>query len=260
MTNAKEMLFKLETLALDAGAAIMRVYGEDFVAEYKDDYSPVTEADTIAEKIITAGLSSLTPEIPVVAEEAFSAGHSPDISGGRFWLVDPLDGTHEFVEKNGEFTVNIALIEEGHPICGVVHAPALNQTYTGHIETGAHCRDGKEKQRKIRIRPVPQNGVSVITSRRHGDPTKIKKLLKGRTIKEIQNAGSSLKFCIVASGDADIYPRLGRTMEWDTAAGQAVLEAAGGRVSTLDGKPFRYAKVGYENPHFIAWGGFDNQN
>ena len=168
MTNAKEMLFKLETLALDAGAAIMRVYGEDFVAEYKDDYSPVTEADTIAEKIIIAGLSSLTPEIPVVAEEAFSAGHSPDISGGRFWLVDPLDGTHEFVEKNGEFTVNIALIEEGQPICGVVHAPALNQTYTGHIETGAHCRDGKENQRKIRIRSVPQNGVSVITSRRQG--------------------------------------------------------------------------------------------
>ena len=260
MTKAEEMLFKLEALASDAGIAIMRIYGEDFVTNYKDDYSPVTKADTIAEEIIISGLSRLTPETPVVAEEAFSAGHSPDISGGRFWLVDPLDGTHEFVEKNGEFTVNIALIENGRPVCGVVHAPALDQTYAGHIETGAHCRNGNENHRSIRIRPAPQNGVTVIASRRHGDPKKIKKLLEGRSISKIQNAGSSLKFCIVASGEADIYPRFGRTMEWDTAAGQAVLEAAGGRVSTMDGKPFRYAKTGYENPHFIAWGGLENPN
>ena len=151
MTTAEKLLSELEALAIDAGNAIMRIYGEDFVAEYKDDYSPVTEADTAAEEIIIAGLSRLTPDIPVVAEEAFAAGHSPDISGGRFWLVDPLDGTHEFVEKNGEFTVNIALIEDGRPICGVVHAPALGQTYTGHIEKGAYCRDAKTDLRDIRM-------------------------------------------------------------------------------------------------------------
>lgn len=260
MTTAEKLLSELEALAIDAGNAIMRIYGEDFVAEYKDDYSPVTEADTAAEEIIIAGLSRLMPDIPVVAEEAFAAGHSPDISGGRFWLVDPLDGTHEFVEKNGEFTVNIALIEDGRPICGVVHAPALGQTYTGHIETGAYCRDAKTELRDIRIRPAPRDGVTVVASRRHGDPRKIEKLLEGRRVGETRNAGSSLKFCIVAMGDADIYPRFGRTMEWDTAAGQAVLEAAGGRVTTLDGKPFRYAKAGYENPHFIAWGGLDGPN
>ncbi|MEC9183661.1 MAG: 3'(2'),5'-bisphosphate nucleotidase CysQ, partial [Pseudomonadota bacterium] len=232
MTTAKKLLTELEALAIDAGNAIMRIYAEDFVAEYKDDYSPVTEADTAAEEIIIAGLSRLTPDIPVVAEEAFAAGHSPDISGGRFWLVDPLDGTHEFVEKNGEFTVNIALIEDGRPICGVVHAPALGQTYTGHIETGAYCRDAKTDLRDIRIRPAPRDGVTVVASPRHGDPKKNEKHLEGRRVGETRNAGSSLKFCIVAIGDADIYPRFGRTMEWDTAAGQAVLEAAGGRVTT----------------------------
>ena len=253
------MINEIRRIAAEAGDAIMKTYDGPAQVETKEDDSPLTQADRAAHECIVAALTALTPDIPVLSEESEGISTEKRMSWNRFWLVDPLDGTHEFVEKNGEFTVNIALIEEGQPICGVVHAPALNQTYTGHIETGAHCRDGKEKQRKIRIRPVPQNGVSVITSRRHGDPTKIKKLLKGRTIKEIQNAGSSLKFCIVASGDADIYPRFGRTMEWDTAAGQAVLEAAGGRVSTLDGKPFRYAKAGYENPHFIAWGGFNNQ-
>ena len=158
MTTAEKLLTELEALAIDAGNAIMRADAEDFVAEYKDDYSPVTEADTAAEEIIIAA-PRLTPDIPVVAEEAFAAGHSPDISGGRFWLVDPLDGTHEFVEKNGEFTVNIALIEDGRPICGVVHAPALGQTYTGHIETGAYCRDAKTDLRDIRIRPSPRDGA-----------------------------------------------------------------------------------------------------
>ncbi|MEC8372720.1 MAG: 3'(2'),5'-bisphosphate nucleotidase CysQ, partial [Pseudomonadota bacterium] len=192
MTTAEKLLTELEALAVDAGNAIMRIYAEDFVAEYKDDYSPVTEADTAAEEIIIAGLSRLTPDIPVVAEEAFAAGHSPDISGGRFWLVDPLDGTHEFVEKNGEFTVNIALIEDGRPICGVVHAPALGQTYTGHIETGAYCRDAKTDSRDIRIRPAPRDGVTVVATRRHGDPKKIEKHLEGRRVGATRNAGSSL--------------------------------------------------------------------
>jgi 3'(2'), 5'-bisphosphate nucleotidase len=257
MTAPIDMLPRLEELALKAGVAIMKIYAEDFVAEYKDDHSPVTEADTAAEKIIIAGLKTISPDIPIVAEEAFAAGHSPDISGGEFWLVDPLDGTQEFVRKNGEFTVNIALIEDGQAICGVVYAPALGKIYAGVGGEGAHSREEGSASREICIRPAPDEGVTVVASRRHGDPKEIEKLLEGRSVVETRNAGSSLKFCIVAEGGADIYPRFGRTMEWDTAAGQAVLEAAGGRVTTLDGAPFRYAKEGYENPNFIAWGGLD---
>ena len=258
MTDPIDMLPLLEELALEAGVAIMKIYAEDFVAEYKDDQSPVTEADTAAENIIIAGLKTISTDIPIVAEETFAAGHSPDISGGKFWLVDPLDGTQEFVRKNGEFTVNIALIEDGQAICGVVYAPALRKIYAGVVGKGAHSREEGSASRDIHIRPTPDEGVTVVASRRHGDPTEIEKLLEGRSIIKIHNAGSSLKFCIIAEGGADIYPRFGRTMEWDTAAGQAVLEAAGGRVTTLDGAPFRYAKEGYENPNFIAWGGLDN--
>ena len=254
MNVNEEMLSCLEALAIDAGKAIMEIYAEDFTPEYKDDYSPVTEADTAAETLIVAGLEVLAPKIPVVAEEAFSAGHSPDISGGRFWLVDPLDGTHEFIDKNGEFTVNIALISDGQPICGVVHAPALDKTYAGIVGQGARRSKNGANVGRINVRTAPETGVLVVASRRHGDPKKIGKLLQGRRVGEIRNAGSSLKFCLVAEGAADLYPRFGRTMEWDTAAGQAVLEAAGGRVTTLDGDPFRYAKSGFENPHFIAWG------
>ena len=254
MKTLEEMLPRLEALAIEAGVAIMRIYAQDFEPEYKDDYSPVTEADTAAEDIIIAGLQEIAPDTPIVAEEAFSAGHSPDISGGRFWLVDPLDGTREFVDRNDEFTVNIALIEDGKPVCGVVHAPALGTTYSGIVGDGAHIRRDGAASQKISVRPVPEEGVTVVASRRHGDPKKIAELLEGRSVQETRNAGSSLKFCLVAAGDADLYPRFGRTMEWDTAAGQAVLEAAGGRVTRLDGAPFRYAKDGYENPNFIAWG------
>lgn len=260
MTASEELLTQLENLATEAGEAIMKIYAEDFVAEYKDDYSPVTEADTAAEEIIIAGLQKITPDIPVVAEESFAAGHSPDISKGRFWLVDPLDGTQEFVRKNGEFTVNIALVESGISVCGVVYAPALGKMYAGIVGQGARSREEGAKHQDIRIRVAPSEGVTVVASRRHGDPSKIEELLEGRSVGETRNAGSSLKFCLVAEGEADIYPRFGRTMEWDTAAGQAVLEAAGGRVTTLDGKPFRYAKDGYENPNFIAWGGLESPN
>ena len=249
-----EMIFRLETLAIEAGEAIMNIYAEDFIPTYKDDYSPVTEADTLAERMIVAGLAEMTPDVPVVAEEAFAAGHSPDISGGRFWLVDPLDGTHEFIDKNDEFTVNIALIDKQRPIFGTVHAPALDKTYSGIVGTGARIRVDGAAYSEIKVRPVPEAGVVVVASRRHGDPRKIKNLLEGRQVSETKNAGSSLKFCLVAEGEADVYPRFGRTMEWDTAAGQAVLEAAGGRVTALDGTPLLYAKKGFENPHFIARG------
>ncbi|PPR60646.1 MAG: 3'(2'),5'-bisphosphate nucleotidase CysQ [Alphaproteobacteria bacterium MarineAlpha4_Bin2] len=255
MNVDNEMLSRIETLAIEAGETIMKIYDEEFTPKYKTDYSPVTEADTEAERIIISGLAKILPTVPVVAEEAFAAGHSPKISGGRFWLVDPLDGTHEFIDKNGEFTVNIALVENQRPICGVVHAPALDKTYTGIVGMSACIRTGGSAHNKIEVRPPPEAGVIVVASRRHGDPKRIEKLLEGRHVSETRYAGSSLKFCLVAEGEADLYPRFGRTMEWDTAAGQAVLEAAGGRVTKLDGAPFIYAKAGFENPHFIAWGG-----
>ena len=160
----------------------------------------------------------------------------------------------EFIDKNGEFTVNIALISDGRPVCGVVHAPALEKTYAGIVGEGARPSNNGTDARQITVRTAPATGVIVVASRRHGDPKKIEKLLQGRRVVETRNAGSSLKFCLVAEGDADLYPRFGRTMEWDTAAGQAVLEAAGGQVTTLDHEPFHYAKPGFENPHFIAWG------
>ena len=253
--TGNNLLSNLCGLARDAGAAIMKIYATEFVAEYKDDRSPVTEADTAAEKIILAGLRDFTPNIPIVAEESYAAGDVPDVSGGSFWLVDPLDGTREFLDRNGEFTVNIALIENGEPVCGVVFAPALETLYCGRVGEGAWVEVTDQVQTEIRVRSAPTADLVVVASRRHGDPEKIAKFLEGRRIGETRNAGSSLKFCLIAAGEADIYPRFGRTMEWDTAAGQAVLESAGGRVVTLAGEPFRHGKPDYENPHFIAWGG-----
>ena len=254
------MLPHIEELALKAGMAIMKIYEKEITPKYKNDFSPVTEADVIAENIIIAGLKTIAPEVPIIAEESFSSGHSPNINKNHFWLVDPLDGTHEFVEKNDEFTVNIGLIEDKRPICGVVHAPVLQKTYSGIVGVGAHYRFKAGQPKQINIRPAPKDGVTIVSSRRHGDKMRIETLLEGRRIKKMTTMGSSLKFCIVAEGNADLYPRFGRTMEWDTAAGQAVLEAAGGRVTTLNVAPFRYAKFGFENPHFIAWGGITDPN
>ena len=195
MNVDNEMLSRIETLAIEAGETIMEIYAEDFTPEYKDDYSPVTEADTKAEQIIISGLAEITPHVPVVAEEAFSAGHSPNISGGKFWLVDPLDGTHEFIDRNGEFTVNIALIENQRPICGVVHAPALDKTYAGIVGMRARIHTDQSAHSEIKVRPAPEAGVTVVASRRHGDPKRIEELLEGRRISETRNAGSSLKQC-----------------------------------------------------------------
>jgi 3'(2'), 5'-bisphosphate nucleotidase len=254
--DPKALLFNVIMVAEQAGAAIMKIYETDFEAREKQDGSPVTDADEEAEAIILPHLSRITPSIPVVAEEAASAGNIPEVGDGPFWLVDPLDGTKEFLNKNGEFTVNIALIIDHKPALGVVYAPALKTLYAGVVGAGARCRIGTEQPFEITVRPPPEAGVSVIASRRHGDPDEISAYLKGRTIADITNAGSSLKFCKLAAGEADIYPRFGRTMEWDTAAGHAVLEAAGGMVTQTDGTPFTYAKNAiFENPHFVAWGG-----
>lgn len=248
------LLDALAPLARAAGEAIMAVYATDFDVERKDDASPVTEADAIAERIILAGLATLTPDVPVVAEEAVSAGHMPAI-GERFWLVDPLDGTREFVKRNGEFTVNIALVEHGRPVLGVVLAPTQGRMYSGAVGLGAHVEDA-DGRRPIHCRVPPAAGLTVVTSRSHGNAETLRRLLGTRRVAERLHVGSSLKLCLVAEGRADAYPRLGRTMEWDIAAGHAVLAAAGGQVLRADdGQPLAYGKPGMDNPHFVAWGG-----
>ena len=246
------LLERLVPLVREAGALVMRVYATDFAVEIKDDESPVTVADRCAEKVIVEGLVGLAPDIPVVGEEAASAGHVPDVSN-RFWLVDPIDGTKEFISRNGEFTVNVALVDHGVPVLGLVLAPALGRLYAGAAGVGAWTED-RAGRRQIAVRRVPDAGLTVVGSRHHGDDSAVAAFLAGRRVAEQRTVGSSLKLCLVAEGAADVYPRFGRTMEWDTAAGDAILRAAGGATRTLDGALLRYGKPGFENPDFAAWG------
>jgi 3'(2'), 5'-bisphosphate nucleotidase len=244
------LLDAVAAIARRAGAVIMEVYETDFAVRGKADASPVTAADERAEALIVPALQALAPEVPVVAEEAVAAGACPQV-GEWFWLVDPLDGTKEFIGRNGEFTVNVALVRRGEPVLGVVLAPALGRLFAGVVGQGAWVEDAGGR-RPIRCRPVPDAGLTVVASRSHGDAAALDAYLAGRKVAALANAGSSLKLCLVAAGEADLYPRLGRTMEWDIAAGHAVLAAAGGRVMTLGGEPLRYGKPGFENPHFAA--------
>lgn len=251
--DAPELLKALTPLIRDAGQVIMDIYATDFDVTKKGDESPVTQADQRAEDVILAGLARVAPGIPVVAEEAVAAGNIPDVKD-LFFLVDPLDGTKEFISRNGEFTVNIALVQNGTPVLGLVYAPAINRLFTGAAGLGAWLEDASG-QRSISVRPVPEDGLTVVASRSHGDETALDAFLAGRKVASRTNAGSSLKLCLVAAGEADVYPRLGRTMEWDIAAGDAVLRAAGGKVTVVaDGSPLRYGKPGFDNPHFAAWG------
>jgi 3'(2'), 5'-bisphosphate nucleotidase len=252
--NAERLLPEVVKLAEEAAAVILDHYRDDAAVRLKADASPVTAADEAAEAVILAGLASLTPGIPVIAEETVAAGRIPTLHNGPFWLVDPLDGTKEFISKNGEFTVNIALIEGSEPVLGVVLAPALGKVWWGARGHGAMALDGEPgaAPRRIAVRPKPSRPVAV-ASRSHADP-QTEAFLDEAGVAERISAGSSLKFCLVAEGKADLYPRFGRTMEWDTAAGHAVLSAAGGRVTTRDGAPFIYRKPGFENPGFIARG------
>lgn len=249
----RELLERLFPLARAAGEVILDVYASDFAVCGKADASPVTEADERAEAVILRGLAALAPNIPVVSEEAASRGYVPDVET-TFWLVDPLDGTKEFVSRNGEFTVNIALIEHGVPVLGVVLAPALGRIYAGAEGIGSLVEGAGVSRSVSRVRDIPADGITVVSSRSHGDADALDRFLAGRKIAASVNAGSSLKFCLVASGDADLYPRFGRTMEWDTAAGHAVLRAAGGGVADLEGNELCYGKPGFENPHFVAFG------
>ncbi|WP_127754112.1 3'(2'),5'-bisphosphate nucleotidase CysQ [Devosia sp. 1566] len=248
-------------LALAAGREIMAVYGDGPIAVAgKPDGTPVTEADKRAEAVILAGLKRLAPSIPVVAEEEASAGRIPP-TGETFFLVDPLDGTREFIARNGEFTVNIALIERGIPVLGVVFAPALGLIYGGaHAEAiaGTVVDFTIAERHPIRVRPASGPAIAV-ASRSHATP-ETDRWLAGHDVASYVTRGSSLKFCMLAAGEADIYPRFGRTMEWDTAAGDAVLRAAGGIVTRPDGSPFLYNKrnqaddVDFANCPFIAFG------
>jgi len=252
--STTELLDAITDIACKAGDIIMEIYGGEIEVMTKADSSPVTLADQAAEDYIIPALVELTPDIPIVAEEAVSAGQIPDISGGRFWLVDPLDGTKEFISRNGEFTVNIALVEDGRPVMGVVYAPALKRIFNGALGQGASCREGDAPAQAISTRPAPEDGLSIVASRSHGQGPEMDAFLSELNIREEKPAGSSLKFCLVATGEADVYPRFGRTMEWDTAAGHAVLLAAGGSVTKVDGAPLLYGKKGLDNPHFIARG------
>jgi 3'(2'), 5'-bisphosphate nucleotidase len=252
MSGRKDLLLALVALADRAGAVILDHYGRETQARAKADRSPVTAADEAAEAVILAGLADLAPEIPVVAEEEVAAGRVPGLDSGPFWLVDPLDGTREFLSRNGEFTVNIALIEDRRPVLGVVTAPALDKAWWGAAGAGAWARD-EGGTRPIAARPRPLRGVVALASRSHGD-AETDAFLASEGVAGRINAGSSLKFCLLAEGVADLYPRFGPTMEWDTAAGHAVLAAAGGSVSTRDGAPLLYQKPGFRNPAFIARG------
>jgi 3'(2'), 5'-bisphosphate nucleotidase len=265
IANRHRLLEDVVAIVRQAGEAVMAVYLTDFDVHGKSDDSPVTEADRRAEAIIIAALQQLTPDVPVIAEEAVSAGQHPSVAPDqRFWLVDPVDGTREFVGRNGEFTVNVALIDKGQPVLGVVQAPALGLLYVGGLGMGAWCESDAPASAKNRsplrqplhCRQPPAPGLTVVASRSHGDAARLKTFLDGLgvPVAHTRVAGSSLKFCQIAAGQADVYPRLGRTMEWDTAAGQAVLMGAGGSVLTLGGVALRYGKSGWENPDFVAWG------
>ncbi len=259
--SADPLLDAIAELARAAGEAIMPFFHADDVATTtKDDArrSQVTEADLAAEKIILDGLEKLTPDTPIVAEEEVAAGRTPDISGGRFWLVDPLDGTKEFLKKIPEFTVNIGLIEQGRPIMGVVYSPASGDMYAGRVGMGAWMEAKGAARRPIQVRAFPPEGIVVALSRTYGQATDVRRFLARYDVTRQVDAGSSIKFCLIASGEADVYPRYGGSMEWDTAAAHAVLAAAGGSVRQIDDGPeLAYGKREFRNSYFIAWGGVD---
>jgi 3'(2'), 5'-bisphosphate nucleotidase len=247
-------------IALEAAVAVMAVYAGDSRARRKVDGSPVCDADEAAEAIILKGLAMRLPHLPVLAEEAASRGEKM-VAGRTFILVDPVDGTREFLSHNGEFTVNIGLIVDSAPRAGVVYAPAFGQLWIGGA-TASTCEVAPgaalpppEQRRAIHARPAPRQGLTALVSRSHADPA-TEAFLAKLTVKERRQAGSALKFCVVAEGHADVYPRFGQTMEWDTAAGDAVLRAAGGIVFGTAGRPLRYGKTEaqFRNGPFVAWG------
>ncbi|MBU0689912.1 MAG: 3'(2'),5'-bisphosphate nucleotidase CysQ [Gammaproteobacteria bacterium] len=251
----KELLGNIEVIAREAGAAIMEVYGrEDFSVQVKADESPLTAADAAAHNLISQRLAALTPELPLLSEEDVSGFGGPD-AAGRYWLVDPLDGTKEFIKRNGEFTVNIALIEQGRPILGVVYAPVLDTMYAAAQGVGAFKQVGDGERTTICVAKHGQDEAwKVVGSRSHAGDT-LPAVLQRLGEHELISMGSSLKFCLVAEGSADVYPRLGPTSLWDTAAAQCVVEQAGGKVVQLSGEPLGYGNLAVIlNPFFVVHG------
>ena len=247
----------MRRLALEAGEVIMQIYqSPDFDVRSKSDDSPVTAADEAADALISAGLRAAFPNVPLVTEEQ-AASHSQTVS--TFLIVDPLDGTKEFVQRRGDFTVNIAYVENGVPTRGVVYAPAQGRLfYTNAIgmsveEVGVIDKDSMGVSQPIAVTTPDNAALMVVASKSHRDQA-TDDYIAGYAVRDMKSAGSSLKFCLVATGEADLYPRLGRTMEWDTAAGHAVLSGAGGRVVRFDDhSPLTYGKPGFANPFFIAY-------
>ncbi|HEX5340512.1 MAG TPA: 3'(2'),5'-bisphosphate nucleotidase CysQ [Gammaproteobacteria bacterium] len=247
------LLGPLLDIARAAGERIMEIYQTDFAVRTKSDKSPVTEADMAAHHVILAGLQRITPDSPVLSEESAKIPFAERRHWGSYWLVDPLDGTKEFISRNGDFTINIALIQHGMPVVGVVYIPVEGISYYGSVGVGAFRRGPEGEQQAIRVQPTSSDPVRVVASRSHRG-----ELLDGYLAKlgghEIVSRGSSLKFCLVAEGAADVYPRLGPTSEWDTGAGHAVLLAAGGHVINVDGSALSYnRKETLLNPYFIAY-------
>jgi 3'(2'), 5'-bisphosphate nucleotidase len=234
-----------------AADAIMSHYYEKFDYTNKEDGSPLTKADIASHQIIVQALQKLTPNLQIISEES-NEQSTAQFFQEQFWLVDPLDGTKEFIKKNGEFTINIALIKNREPLLGIVCCPALDELFVGHVGKGCFKQKRSGPLVPLKINTQSDSECIVINSRSHANEKAMQDFLKDKNIKEVISAGSSLKFCRIAEGKAHLYPRFGRTMEWDTAAGQAVLVASGGVVKEFNDKPLYYGKKGLENPHFLA--------
>jgi len=250
--NIDDLIAPLTDTSLRAGALELKHYNNGTDVMQKNDGSFVTLADQEAEELIIADLKKLTPHIPIIAEESVAAGTIPDVSGGDFWLVDPLDGTKEFVNRTGDFTVNIALMINFRPVMGIIYTPVKDELYVGF--DGAAYRTIAGSRAEISVRPVPEEGYTVVASRSHGGKSELTDYLADKKIAGRSLRGSSLKICQVAAGEADIYPRLAPTCEWDIAAGHAIVDAAGGKLTRLDGSAMIYGKadVGFLNPHFVV--------
>lgn len=249
-----DLIADVVRLAQRAGDAILGVYGGQFEVTHKSDQSPLTLADLRAHQIIVHGLQVLTPDVPVLSEEASDIPFEQRRQWSRYWLVDPLDGTKEFVSRNGEFTVNIALVENHVPVLGIVHVPVTGTTYTGAAGAGSFRYVDAEPAQPLRVCTPAASPLRIVGSRSHRGDTLDRYLPKLSPYEWIA-VGSSLKFCLIAAGSADFYPRFGPTSEWDTAAAQAVVEAAGGAVIGTDGERLRYnTKAGLLNPHFLVYG------
>ncbi len=253
MAEPVELLHPVHEIALQAGREILKIYAADIEVTHKDDDSPLTQADLASHHCLVEGLKKLTPDIPILSEEGEMPDYETRAGWHWYWLIDPLDGTREFIKRNGEFTVNVALIHNGHPVLGVVYAPALDVSYFAAQGSGAWKQEDSGPYDAITTRRV-EGKLSIVASRSHRSE-ELEALLDGMPEHSEVSVGSSLKFCQVAEGRADFYPRLGLTSEWDTAAGQCVVEQAGGLVTTLDFKPLAYnSKESLLNPFFLVFG------